>query len=197
MIFAYDKVFIEDGDNFKAIKLSPPTVNHSNPSDYGLTYRVFNKQIAYVDKLINKWKQLLFETEEKDQWYIYDMDDRLQEEKKNLDNKKKYYKSLEKYEEEVFIAQQTGKPIPIRKTIDLELLRAISIKEILAGYSHHEKRPNQYICPFHNEKTPSMFIKNNKFKCYGCQANGSVIDLVMGIEKISTGDAIKLLNKFI
>lgn len=34
-------------------------------------------------------------------------------------------------------------------------------------------------CPFHTEKTASLSIKNEHYKCFGCGAYGSVIDFVM------------------
>lgn len=36
------------------------------------------------------------------------------------------------------------------------------------------------LCPFHTEKTPSFFIHvdSQRFKCYGCDAGGDVLDLI-------------------
>lgn len=34
-------------------------------------------------------------------------------------------------------------------------------------------------CPFHNEKTASCKIQKNRFHCFGCGADGDVIDWVM------------------
>ncbi|MBD2816758.1 hypothetical protein ID850_18980, partial [Xenorhabdus sp. Flor] len=37
------------------------------------------------------------------------------------------------------------------------------------------------LCPFHQEKTPSMVItpSKNLYHCFGCEAGGSVLDWVM------------------
>jgi len=35
------------------------------------------------------------------------------------------------------------------------------------------------LCPFHDEKTPSLTIYENSFKCFGCNAGGSNIDLLL------------------
>ena len=43
------------------------------------------------------------------------------------------------------------------------------------------------LCPFHNDKTPSLVItpKTNLWHCLGaCQAGGSVIDWVMKVEGV-------------
>ena len=39
---------------------------------------------------------------------------------------------------------------------------------------------NRYaICPFHNEKTASLSVRNGRYKCFGCGKSGDVIDFVM------------------
>ncbi len=53
------------------------------------------------------------------------------------------------------------------------------------------------LCPFHDDKTPSLVItpKTNLWHCLGaCQAGGSVIDWVMKVEGISFRHAVELLQ---
>ena len=33
------------------------------------------------------------------------------------------------------------------------------------------------VCPFHDEKTPSFVIRKGEYRCYGCGAKGSVLDV--------------------
>lgn len=42
------------------------------------------------------------------------------------------------------------------------------------------------VCPFHSENTPSFTVypKNQRFHCFGCQASGTVIDYLMARENI-------------
>jgi len=51
------------------------------------------------------------------------------------------------------------------------------------------------LCPFHNEKTPSFAINQDKqiFKCFGCGASGDVIGFVMRMENLDFIEAVKLL----
>lgn len=54
-------------------------------------------------------------------------------------------------------------------------------------------------CPFHDERTPSFTIFTGKdrvqrFQCFGCGAQGDVIDFVEKIQGVSTGEAIKILS---
>ena len=52
------------------------------------------------------------------------------------------------------------------------------------------------LCPFHNEKTPSLKFKENDehWHCYGCGAHGDVIDFVAKVEGIGTREAIAKLT---
>lgn len=47
-------------------------------------------------------------------------------------------------------------------------------------------------CPFHSEKTPSFRLNNEgKYKCFGCNAQGDIIDFIKTKEGFSTLEAIK------
>jgi len=51
------------------------------------------------------------------------------------------------------------------------------------------------LCPFHNEKTPSFTVNEEKgfFHCFGCGAHGDVIGFVMRSEHLSFPEAIERL----
>ncbi len=50
-------------------------------------------------------------------------------------------------------------------------------------------------CPFHNEKTPSFTVSENKqfFYCFGCHAKGNAIGFLMDYEHLSYVEAIEAL----
>ena len=50
------------------------------------------------------------------------------------------------------------------------------------------------LCPFHNEKTPSMKIYENNFHCFGCGEHGDMIDFTAKLFGISSVEAVKRLN---
>lgn len=52
------------------------------------------------------------------------------------------------------------------------------------------------LCPLHDEKTASfnVFNKGTMFYCFGCLKTGSVIDLIMMLDGIDTGAAMRLLS---
>lgn len=51
------------------------------------------------------------------------------------------------------------------------------------------------ICPFHSESSPSFvyYVTQNSFNCYGCSANGDVIDFVMKLNGLDFVKATKLI----
>ncbi|WP_448511287.1 CHC2 zinc finger domain-containing protein, partial [Photorhabdus sp. MH8.4] len=60
------------------------------------------------------------------------------------------------------------------------------------------KRGKDYVllCPFHQEKTPSMVLspEKNLYHCFGCHAGGSVLDWVMKTEGLSLRHAVERLR---
>ncbi len=56
-------------------------------------------------------------------------------------------------------------------------------------------REHTALCPFHNEKTPSFTVSDEKgfFHCFGCGAHGDVIGFVMRDEGLSFPEAVEKL----
>ena len=50
-------------------------------------------------------------------------------------------------------------------------------------------------CPFHNEKSPSFYVNDDKqfFHCFGCGAHGDVIGFTMRHDRLSFPEAIEVL----
>ncbi len=77
----------------------------------------------------------------------------------------------------------------------LELVRnSTSIIEMIGSYVRLKKsgKDHSALCPFHNEKTPSFWVSENKqiFKCFGCGAGGDVFKFVMLMENLNFPDAV-------
>lgn len=63
---------------------------------------------------------------------------------------------------------------------DIEKLRSLSCESVaqrLGITVHHHKA----LCCFHNDHTPSLTFKNNKFKCWSCGESGDSISFVMKV----------------
>ena len=48
-------------------------------------------------------------------------------------------------------------------------------------------------CPFHQEKTASMVVDENRFHCFGCGADGDIFELAKKIWSVGFADAVHQL----
>ncbi len=73
------------------------------------------------------------------------------------------------------------------------------IIQTLSDYMELKKRGHNFfgLCPFHNEKTPSFSVSEDKqiYKCFGCGAGGGVFNFIMDIEKVDFPESIEILAK--
>ncbi len=78
-----------------------------------------------------------------------------------------------------------------------ELRARADIVKIVSSYVPLKKNGHRYagLCPFHNEKTASFSVDEQKqlYYCFGCKAGGSVIQFVMEMEKLSFQEAVAYL----
>lgn len=85
-----------------------------------------------------------------------------------------------------------------RESID-EVSAKTDIISLVSEYVPLEQRGSNWwgCCPFHNEKTPSFSVSQEKkfFYCFGCGASGSVFDFVKDMEKISFSESVEFLAK--
>ncbi|MBS9778076.1 MAG: DNA primase [Gammaproteobacteria bacterium] len=77
------------------------------------------------------------------------------------------------------------------------LLSRIDIIDVINSRVPLKKAGKDYqaCCPFHNEKTPSFTVAQQKqfFYCFGCGAKGNAIGFVMDYEHLSFVDALEKL----
>src|SRR3546814_3593266 len=77
-----------------------------------------------------------------------------------------------------------------------ELRNRLSIADVIGRKLRLQKRGREYhaLCPFHNEKTPSFTISEEKgfFHCFGCGAHGDVVGFVMRNEGLSFPEAVEV-----
>lgn len=70
----------------------------------------------------------------------------------------------------------------------------LKVKDVMEFYGIQFNSKGYAVCPFHNEKTPSLKTHDNRYKCFGCGASGGVIDFVMAYHNISFKQAIIRLD---
>lgn len=72
----------------------------------------------------------------------------------------------------------------------------VTTRQAAELYGIPVKRNGMAICPFHNDKHPSMKL-DRRFHCFGCQADGDAVDFVSRLFNLSSKQAaIKLADDF-
>jgi DNA primase len=78
-----------------------------------------------------------------------------------------------------------------------EVRNTANIVAIISEYVSLKKRGRNHLarCPFHNEKTPSFNVNEEKqiFMCFGCGLGGDVFKFIMQIEHLSFPEAVRFL----
>ncbi|EJG0103070.1 DNA primase [Vibrio parahaemolyticus] len=87
-----------------------------------------------------------------------------------------------------------------RSFID-DLLARLDIVDIIDARVQLKKKGKNYgaCCPFHNEKTPSFSVSQEKqfYHCFGCGAHGNAIDFMMEFERLEFVEAIEELASYL
>ena len=78
-----------------------------------------------------------------------------------------------------------------------EIRARISLPDLIGGRVKLTKKGREHsgLCPFHNEKSPSFTISEEKgfFHCFGCGAHGDAIGFVMRADGLSFPEAVERL----
>ncbi|HEX3952285.1 MAG TPA: DNA primase [Stellaceae bacterium] len=78
-----------------------------------------------------------------------------------------------------------------------ELRTRISLAEMVGRRVRLTRKGREYggLCPFHNEKTPSFYVVEDKgfFHCFGCGAHGDAIGFLMRAENLDFIEAVERL----
>ncbi len=83
----------------------------------------------------------------------------------------------------------------------IERIKTINIGEVFAPSVNLKKQGKVFmgLCPFHEEKTPSLSVDPIKgfYYCFGCQTSGNAITAYMFLNKVNFTDAVKgLANSY-
>ncbi len=70
--------------------------------------------------------------------------------------------------------------------------QSVTTRQAAEHYGVRVGRNGMCVCPFHDDKNPSMKV-DRRFHCFGCQADGDVIDFVSRLENVSPKEAALML----
>lgn len=80
-----------------------------------------------------------------------------------------------------------------------QLRQRLSIVDVVSRHVPLTKKGQNYwgCCPFHNEKTPSFSVREDKgfYHCFGCGKHGDIISFTMEMEHVDFMAAIKELSE--
>ena len=78
-----------------------------------------------------------------------------------------------------------------------EVRAAVNIVSLVSEYVALKKRGRNHVarCPFHNEKTPSFNVSEEKqiFMCFGCGLGGDVFKFIMQMEHLAFPEAVRFI----
>ena len=70
---------------------------------------------------------------------------------------------------------------------------SINTREAAARYGVEVNHHGKALCPFHNDRHPSLFVDDDHYHCYACGEHGDVIDFTSKLYGLSMLDAAKKL----
>lgn len=70
--------------------------------------------------------------------------------------------------------------------------QSVTTRQAAEHYGIRVGRNGMCVCPFHSDKNPSMKV-DRRFHCFGCQADGDVIDFTSRLHGIGAREAAILL----
>ncbi len=78
-----------------------------------------------------------------------------------------------------------------------EISSSLDIVDVISAYTPLRKAGKNFMgrCPFHEEKTPSFSVSQEKgvYHCFGCGKSGNMFTFVMDTEKATFFEAVKML----
>ena len=69
----------------------------------------------------------------------------------------------------------------------------VSMREAAESYGLSVGRNSMALCPFHNDRHPSLYVADDHYHCYGCGEHGDVIDFVAKFYGLSLTEAAQKL----
>ena len=77
----------------------------------------------------------------------------------------------------------------------------INLSDYLSKFINLEKRGNSHVgkCPFHNDKTPSFSVSDEKglFYCFGCGVGGNIFTFLQKYKNVTFQEALKIVADFL
>jgi hypothetical protein len=100
----------------------------------------------------------------------------------------KLSKSIHQQLREIYTIRRPDRQRTNRITLDMiEQARQYPLEDLYPFKGH------MAVCPFHNDRNPSMSLKNNRVRCWGCGWSGDTIAFLMAKEGVGFTEAVRRL----
>ena len=74
---------------------------------------------------------------------------------------------------------------------------AVTVRQAAEHYGLQVSRNGMALCPFHNDRHPSLYVSDDHYHCFACGEHGDVIDLTAKLFDLRLYDAArKLVSDF-
>ena len=70
---------------------------------------------------------------------------------------------------------------------------AVTVRQAAEHYGLQVNRNGMALCPFHNDRHPSMYVSDDHYHCFACGEHGDVIDLTAKLFDLWLYDAARKL----
>lgn len=67
--------------------------------------------------------------------------------------------------------------------------QSVTTRQAAESYGIRVNKNGMAVCPFHRDKNPSMKV-DRRFHCFGCQADGDVIDFTAHLYNLKPKEAV-------
>ena len=79
--------------------------------------------------------------------------------------------------------------------INVEILNnSLKMSEVVERYTNAQKMHGKYRCPFHDDRNPSLSVKDNHWRCWSCNKGGDPINFIQELFGYNFVDACKRLS---
>ena len=70
---------------------------------------------------------------------------------------------------------------------------AVTVRQAAEHYGLQVNRNGMALCPFHNDRHPSLYVSDDRYHCFACGEHGDVIDLTAKLFDLRLYDAARKL----
>ena len=81
-----------------------------------------------------------------------------------------------------------------------EVNNKVRLSDFIGQFVNLVERGNSFVgnCPFHNEKTPSFNVNNDKslFYCFGCKAGGNIINFISKYKNLQFVESLIYISQY-